>query len=309
MVETTERQRRAVDVALAAVVQHDVEDDPDPRGMQRLDGGADLLKATRRQPRVRRHQAHRIVAPAIAETQGRKVALVDPGGERHEFNGIDTQPLQMVDDRRLAQCGDRAAQLRRHIGVKPREGLDRHLVDELRAMRREGLRVSGVMAGDGLGHQPRRVDAALHELRVMREGRADAGRIGIEQEFRRIEAVALIGRPRPLGAEPILHTGAKARHMAEVHVAQPRGKRVARHLLSVLEERDENARGMARDDRHIGTVPCERDAGRRRQGVQVITVGAERPVWRSIPASERDSAMSGASASCVSIAWRLASGS
>jgi hypothetical protein len=53
---------------------------------------------------------------------------------------------------------------------------------------------------------------------------------------------------------------------------------MARHLRPALEERDEDARGMARDHGHMGAVCGERDAGRKGQRVQVITVGAARPV-------------------------------
>ena len=151
MVEAAERQRGAVNVALARVVEHDVEDDPDARRMQRIDGGADLRQAARRQPRVGRHEAHRIVAPAIGKAERRQVALVDPGGKRHELDRVDAEPLQMRDDRGLGQRRHRAALLRRHVGVKPGEGLDGNLVDELRAVRRQRFGIGGAWPAMAFG--------------------------------------------------------------------------------------------------------------------------------------------------------------
>ena len=90
MVEAAERQCCAVRIALARVVEHDVEDHPDPRPVQRADGGADLGQSARRQARIRRHEAHRIVAPGVRQPERWQVALIDPGGKRHEFNGIDS---------------------------------------------------------------------------------------------------------------------------------------------------------------------------------------------------------------------------
>jgi hypothetical protein len=44
----------------------------------------------------------------------------------------------MRDHRGLAKCRDRAALLRRHSGVKLREGLDGNFIDEARTVRASG---------------------------------------------------------------------------------------------------------------------------------------------------------------------------
>ena len=165
------------------------------------------------------------------------------------------------------------------------------------------------MARDGLRHKRGCFSTVAHETGVMREGGCDARCTRVEQQLRGVEAVSLRGRPRPLRAQTVMHALLQAGHETEMHVAQPRGERMPRHLRPVLEERDKDARGMARDHADMGAVCGERDAGRTGLRVQVITVGAARPVYCSICASERDSAIRGASASCVSTAWRLASGS
>ena len=97
----------------------------------------------------------------------------------------------------------------------------------------------------------------------MREGRGDAGGVGVEQQLRGVEAVALLGRPRALGAQAVVRALRQARHEAEMHIAQPRRQRNARHFRFALEQRDEDARGMARDDRDIGAAGGERDAERK----------------------------------------------
>ena len=67
IVEAAQRQRGAMHVALARMVEHHVEDDAKAGLMKRHDGLADLGEAAGRQPRIGRHEGDRIVAPGIAK--------------------------------------------------------------------------------------------------------------------------------------------------------------------------------------------------------------------------------------------------
>ncbi|MNE73827.1 hypothetical protein D3C80_1698590 [compost metagenome] len=58
------------------------------------------------------------------------MTLIDPGDDRHQFDCIDAELLQMSDDGRMGKCRNRSALFRRDIGMQHGEGLDRQLVDE-----------------------------------------------------------------------------------------------------------------------------------------------------------------------------------
>ena len=130
IVEAAQRERRALAVALARVVEDDVQEDVDAFAVQRLHRGAQLRETSRRKPRVRRKEGHRIVAPAIGEAERRQMALVDPGDDRHEFDGVDAELAEMRKARRFGERGDGAAQLPGDGRIEHRERLDGDLVDQ-----------------------------------------------------------------------------------------------------------------------------------------------------------------------------------
>jgi hypothetical protein len=114
----------------------------------------------------------RVVAPGVGEAEGRQVALVDPGGDRHELDGRDVEPAQVVEDRGVAKGGDRPALVLGHGRVAHGEGADRDLVDQAagpeawrggRDRRREG-------GDDRLRDQARGVVAVAGKPRVEAEG-------------------------------------------------------------------------------------------------------------------------------------------
>ena len=57
VVEAAQRQRRALGIALAGVIEHEVEDDADARLAQRRNRRAQFGDAARRQARIERHEA------------------------------------------------------------------------------------------------------------------------------------------------------------------------------------------------------------------------------------------------------------
>ena len=158
VVEAAQREGRAEGVALAGVVEDDVEEGADAGGAQGGDGGGELGEAAGAEAGVGGEEGDGVVAPAVGEAEGGEVALVDPGGDRHQLDGVDAEAGQVVEDRRVGEGGDGAADFLRDVRVLDGEGADRELVDQAagaeergrgRGERREGL-------GDRLRHQARR---------------------------------------------------------------------------------------------------------------------------------------------------------
>ena len=52
---------------------------------------AQLGDAARRKARIERHEGDGIVAPGIGQPERRQMPLVDPGGDRHQLDGVDAE--------------------------------------------------------------------------------------------------------------------------------------------------------------------------------------------------------------------------
>ena len=61
--------------------------------------------------RVRRHEGDRVVSPGIGQAERRQVPLIDRRGERHQFDGVDADPHQMVEDGWVGERRDGSAEL------------------------------------------------------------------------------------------------------------------------------------------------------------------------------------------------------
>ena len=109
-VEAAQGEGGAVDVALAGVVEDDVEEGADAGIAERGDGGGEFRDAAGAEPGVGGEEGDGVVAPAVGEAERAEVALVDPGGDRHELDGVDAEPCQMVDDGGMGERGDGAAE-------------------------------------------------------------------------------------------------------------------------------------------------------------------------------------------------------
>ncbi len=105
---------------------------------------------------VGREEAHRVVAPVVAQTAQDEIGLVGERVHGQQLDRGDTQPQQVVDEGRVGQAGIRAAQLGWHAGMQARRALDVHLVDE---RLREGATREVVCAPVELGVDD---DAARH---------------------------------------------------------------------------------------------------------------------------------------------------
>ena len=128
--------------------------------------------------------------------------------------------------------------------------------------------------------------------------------------------MTLLGQPWTFGAKAVMRAIANTFDDAIMHITQPLRQGDAGHLGIALENAEEDSRCMARHNGDASTLLSGCDAKRAGPviaygavGDQVITAGAARPVRRSISGSDRDRAMRSAKASCVSVPWRLASGS
>ncbi len=95
VVEAAERQGGAELVALAVVIEDDVEDRLDARGVQRVGRRPHVRPAAGRKPRVGGAEHHGIVAPGVRKAERRQMPLVDEGIGRHDLDRRDPERRQM----------------------------------------------------------------------------------------------------------------------------------------------------------------------------------------------------------------------
>ena len=243
IIQAAQRQRRALRIALAGVVQHDIQQHADTGILQRLHGLAYLGEPARRQSRIGRHESHGVIAPAIGEPQRRQMTLVDPGGDRHQFDSVDADPPEMLDHQGMGQRRNRPAQRLRQIRMALTEGLDRNLVNEPRLPWRRPRRLRHRRGHDRLRHQrrgiPRRIPRR-RQIRMPGEGPVERRRVGIDQQLGRIEAMAPGRIERAIGAQPIAHARSEAGYEAVMHIAGSPRQRQAGDLpvIAFIEDAD-----------------------------------------------------------------------
>ncbi|MNI35135.1 hypothetical protein D3C73_891460 [compost metagenome] len=188
IVEAAHGKRCAVSVAFACVVEYEIEDHANAGCMQFRDGFTQLHHATGAEAWIERHEGDRIIAPAIGEAERRKMALVDPCGDRHEFDRIDTDLFQVCDNTGMGECRDGAADLFRNIGMQDGEGFYRDLVNEA-AGGQERSRDFGfeVLRDDSSRHKVRGVDLIGRKVVICLERAIEFFGIRIDEQFYRIE--------------------------------------------------------------------------------------------------------------------------
>ena len=79
--------------------------------------------------RLGRHEAVGVVAPVVAQPQPGQPQLVEERPDRHQLDGGDAEPDQMVEDGRLREPEIGAAQGRRHLGMQLGQAADVRLVE------------------------------------------------------------------------------------------------------------------------------------------------------------------------------------
>ena len=233
------------------------------------------------------------------------MALVDPGGDRHQLHRIDAEAHEVVEDRRLLQRAHGAAQRLGHVGVQPGERPDRHLVDEAAGPEHRRRR----RLGDGEGrhhrlrHQAGGVDPVAprgREPRIVDERPVERDGIGVDEQLRGVEAVPVRRLERPVGAKPVAGAGARVLHRDGKHPEPAPAHGDAPFALAV-EKAEPHPLGVRRPDREAGAPGAGNGAERlrKRHRAQVMTSGSERPVRSPMLASVSAAAMRSASASAT----------
>ena len=80
-------------------------------------------------PIVRRKKADCAVTPVIVQAPLYQIHIVDELLNRHQLNGGDTKPLEIVDNRRLRQTQIGASKLRGNAGMLDGKALDMSFID------------------------------------------------------------------------------------------------------------------------------------------------------------------------------------
>src|SRR5262249_46933679 len=104
------------------------------------------------------------------------------------------------------------------------------------------------------------------ELAAVHEGAIDLLRIGIDKEFRLVEAMPMGGVPWSFRPQAIACTRSDPRDEAVMDIAEALRQRQAMEFLlsRFIEEAEEDGFGMTRHDRDIDTAIAQRDADRLR---------------------------------------------
>ena len=221
--------------------------------------------------------AERVVAPVVGEPQVEEARLVDDGRDGEQRDRGDPQALQVLEDGRLHEPQEGAAELLGHVRVLHRQAPDVRLVQDgvlPRDVRpRHPLPVEGVV-DHGAQRRVRRAVALVaqlaagagdraHEARVPAVRPPDRLGVGIEQHLVGVEAVALVGRPRAVDAEAVATAAAEARHVPVPHRAGPLGEhqRAARlRVVGGVEQHHLDAGGVLGVDREVHAAGVRRGA-------------------------------------------------
>ena len=117
-------------IAFRRMVVDDVQDHFDAGGVQRLHHRLELAqRAGGGVAHVGREEADRVVAPVVAQPVLDQPLVVDQRMDRHQLDGGDAEPAQVLEHRRGRKAGIGAAKLRRDVRCTLGVALDVQLVD------------------------------------------------------------------------------------------------------------------------------------------------------------------------------------
>ncbi len=215
-------KRRPLLVALAGVVEDDVENHLQAGGVERAHHllelahlGPGLLAGG--EALVGREEAQGVVAPVVGEAARLEEALGHRLVHRHQLHRGDAQLQQVVDGRRVRQAGVGAAQVGRNAGVLRGEALDVQLVDDGLAPDDLGadlaVPVELVVHHHAAGHAVGVVAGVLQLAAVLddvaHQGRVPVGLaqhragVGVDQQLVGVEAQAALRGPGPVHAKAV----------------------------------------------------------------------------------------------------------
>ena len=196
------------------MVEHDVENDFDPRLMKRLNHATNLQYGVATQViLMRSEEAQWVIAPVVGEFLVLQKRFRDKTLYWQQLDAGDTKRLQIADHFLVRHAGKLAAQLGRNGWMADSEALQVRLVQHRSARRNTVLpqcAAMGIRDHDTLGHE--RLVVAFVELhvlvgmtvveRVVRIGPAEfsaqLSAIGVKQELVGIEAMPEVNLPRAM---------------------------------------------------------------------------------------------------------------
>ena len=106
VVEAAKGEGGAKLVALAIVVEDDIEDRLHAGRVERVGCGADFAPASRRKARIGRTEHDRIVAPGVGEPKRGQMALVDESFGGHDLDRGHAERGQMGNGRGMGEAGE-----------------------------------------------------------------------------------------------------------------------------------------------------------------------------------------------------------
>ena len=166
-----------------------------------------------------------VVAPVVGEAAVGERALGDGVVHRHQLDRGDAERDEVLEDRVHAEPEIASAQRLRNVGVQPGHALDVTLVDHRPAPRRARRAVVSPaergLGHDALRHGARAVRPARHEVTVRvagvvaeehiapADGAAERAGVRVDEQLRRVEAVAVLGVPGTVDAVAVELAGAE----------------------------------------------------------------------------------------------------
>ena len=282
VVEPTEADRRPVFVAFGAVVVDHVEDHFDAVRVQPLDHAAELVAVrlaaqARCQPRVGAEKADRVVAPVVRQAHPGQAQFIDTLVHRQQAHRRDAQALQVGEGSVGAQSRVAAAHRFGHAGVQLGESLDmqfvEHGVGQWRVQRPVVTPIEMVVDDTCLQRMPGvvvhvqqrrvpRIDAGL--VAAPFEATDDLARIRVEQQLVGVEAVTLVGLPRPAHPQPVHQPRRCVGQVAVPDIVAVARQRRARQLAFAgrVEQAQLDAQRVRRKDREVDAAAVEMRAQR-----------------------------------------------
>ncbi len=234
VVDAAHRQRRPHVVALGGVVVNHVEDDFEAGGVQGADHHLELMHRlagalTGDVAQVGGEKRQRVISPVVAQPLLDEVPFVHVMMDRHQLDGRDAEAGEVLDGGLGGDAGVGALELPRHTGHSLGEALDVQLVNERLVPGR--ARWSVVAPGEGgVHHGAERGEGGVvavvggqvvfgvaylvaEERIVPAQVAADGLGVGVEEDFARVEAVAVGRVVRPVDAVAVELIGLHVRQV------------------------------------------------------------------------------------------------
>ncbi len=276
VVDALEGERRAQLARLGGVVVDHVEDDLDPRRVQRAHHPLELADLLPRRPRgrVRRMRgevADGVVAPVVAQAPAQQMVLVRELVHGQQLHRRHAEPREVREGRRVRQPRVRAAQLGRDLRVQLGEAAYVQLVQD--GVRPGGLGpvvvgpVVAVVDDDALGDVRRGVPLVAHgvgdmllgpvpyvpvDLRRQRELPVHRAGVGVEEQLGRVPAGAGPRVPAAVHPVAVALPGADAGHEPVPDLVRQLGQRNPGLPAPFIEQAQLDRLRPARPQREVG---------------------------------------------------------